>query len=333
MNSIEKMVTATDPKLSQESQREVLQKLNGYAQIYEKFSKATSLEDLLHLDIAYYRKTYEDLNPYDYPATIKHYTLYGSEEGRLGSTYSTRDSFGQYIMDNCKDQSILEIGPFTRPLVKGPNVKYADIYDTETNRQRAENFEYDPEAVCPTDYVCEIKDIPDKFDVVVSSHLIEHMPNLIKHLNEIYDLLRYSGRYCIVIPDHRFCFDGNLSSSTIGDVLEAFYADRKEIPLRNIIHHYCMATHNDTTEHWKFHNSYVRRLHIPIDAVKVMNTLIKYPDADKEFFADAHAWYFTPFVFSDIVNCLIKLDLIKFKRIICNGTVENNQEFTCILEK
>jgi SAM-dependent methyltransferase len=333
MNPIEKIITVTDTPLAQESQNSILEKLNGYAQMYEKLSRNTSLEDLLHLDISYYRETYEDLNPYDYPATIKHYTLYGSEEGRTGSPYSTRESFGQYIMDNCKNQSILEIGPFTRPLVKGPNVKYADIYDTETNKKRAENFDYDPKLICDIDYVSEIKDIPDKFDVVVTSHLIEHIPNLVKHLNEIYNLLNSNGRYCIVIPDHRFCFDGNLPTSTIGDVLEAFYADRKEISLKNIIHHYSMKTHNDTLEHWNFHNSYVRRLYIPTDAVKVMNALIKYSNADKEFLADAHAWYFTPFAFSDIVNCLIKLDLIKFKRVMCNGTVENNQEFTCILEK
>lgn len=305
MNSIEKMVAATDPGLDQESQNEVLKKLSGYAQIYEKLSKNTSLEDLLHIDIPFYRETYKDLDPYDFESTRKHYTLYGSEEGRIGSPYSTKEDLGSYITDNCKNQSILEINSDTQPILKGPNVRHSS----------------------------EVPSTTDKVDVIISNSTVEYQPNLVKHLNEIYDLLNYDGRYCMVIPDHRYSFNANLPTSTIGDVLEAYYADRKELTIKNVIYHYCMATHNDTIEHWNFHNSYVRRLYSPTDAIKVMNALIKYPSADKDYLKEVRAWYFTPWAFSDIVNCLIKLDLVKFKRAMCNGTVDEHQEFTCILEK
>lgn len=335
MNPIEQITTNVDPGLDQESKDEILQRLNGYAQIYEKLTKNIAVEDLLNVDIIYYRNRYQDLLPYDFDATRKHYIYYGSEEGRHASAYSTRESFGSYIQSFI-NQSILEIGPFTRPLVKGSHVKYADTYDTETLKERAKNFGMNPDEVCDVDYVIpemSLTAIHDKFDIVVTSHNIEHQPNLVKHLNEVYDILSTNGKFGLVIPDHRYCFDANMPPTNIGDVLDAYYSNRKFHTLKNLIQHYCLAVHNDASEHWKYFNQHIRSLYTPTDAIKVMNTLIKYANADKEFFLDAHAWYFTPWNFSDIINCLIKLELIKFKRVICNGTVENNQEFTVILEK
>jgi len=335
MNPIEKIVTNVDPGLDKTSLDELLTRLNGFAQVYEKLTRNTMVEDLLNVDIMFYRHTYEDLAPYDFDATRKHYIYYGSQEGRMASPFSTREMFGEYVQSYV-DASILEIGPFTRPLVKGKNVRYADTYDTNTLRQRAQNFGMNPDEVCEVDYVIpemSLTAIRDKFDIVVTSHNIEHQPNLVRHLNEVYDLLKPDGKFCLVVPDHRYCFDANMPPTNIGDVLDAFYSNRKFHTLKNLIQHYCLAVHNDAKEHWQYYNSHVRSLYTPTDVIKVMNTLIKYANADKEFFLDAHAWYFTPWNFSDIMNCLIKLDLIKFKRVICNGTVENNQEFTAILEK
>lgn len=335
MNSIENLTTNKDPGLDPDSMNELLERLNGYAQIYEKLNRKTLVEELLHVDVMFYRNMYQDLAPYDYEATIQHYIYYGSLEGRYNSPYSTRDTFADYI-SSYVDAEILEIGPFTRPLIKGPRVKYADVYDTETLRKRATNFQLNANDVCDVHYVIpemSLTRIQDKFDIVVTSHNIEHQPNLIKHVNEVYDLIKPGGRFCLIVPDHRYCFDANMPPTNIGDVLDAYYSDRKFHTLKNLIQHYCLAVHNNGKDHWQYQNSGTRSLYEPTDVIKVMKTLIKYANADKEFFLDAHAWYFTPWNFSDIMNCLIKLDLIKFKNVICNGTVENHQEFTCILEK
>ena len=334
MNIIGNIKTSIDPGLDKESVDNLLNRLNGFKTIYERLSRNTAVEDLLHVDLAYYRKKYPDLEPYDLDSTKKHYCYYGSEEGRRSSEFSTRPDFADYILSH-KDASILEIGPFTRPLVAGPNVKYADTYDTETNRRRAYNFGIDPALVCDTHYVIpemSLSAIPDKFDIVVTSHMIEHTPNLVKHLNEVYDLLKPNGKFCLIVPDHRYCFDADMPSSNIGDVLDAYYSDRKIHTLKNLIQHYCMKSHNNPDDHWRYYTNNIRELYKPTDVLKVMNTLLDYANADKEFFLDAHAWYFTPWNFSDIMNCLIKLELVKFEKVICNGTVENNQEFTAILE-
>ena len=335
MSSFGGLSTTKDLGLDTHSMNELLERLNGYTRIYEKLNKKTVAEELLHVDIMFYRNMYPDLIPYDYEATVQHYIYYGSIEGRHGSPYSTRDNFAQYVASYI-DADILEIGPFTRPLIKGPKIKYADVYDTETLRKRAANFNLPVEDVCDVHYVIPemtLSTIPDKFDIVVTSHNIEHQPNLIKHLNEVYDLLKPNGKFCLIVPDHRYCFDANMPLTNIGDVLDAFYSDRKLHTLKNLVQHYCLAVHNDGKEHWQYQNSGERSLYQPTDVIKVMKTLVNYANADKEFYLDAHAWYFTPWNFSDIMNCLIKLDLIQFKNVICNGTVENHQEFTCILEK
>lgn len=335
MNLIEKIQENKDPGLHPDEINGLVDKLNGYAKIYEKLTRNIQVEDLLHVDIMYYRNRYEDLLPYDFDATRKHYIYYGSQEGRHASPFSTRESFGDYVQSYVSAQ-ILEIGPFTRPLVKGSNVKYADTYDTDTLRHRATNFGMNPDDVCDVHYVIpemSLTAIKDKFDIVVTSHNIEHQPNFVKHLNEVYDLLNPGGKFCLVVPDHRFCFDANMPLTNIGDILDAYYSNRKLHTLKNLVQHYTYKVHNDAKEHWQYYNSNTRSLYQPTDAIKVMNTLINYANADKEFYLDAHAWYFTPWNFSDIVNCLMKLELIKFDRILCNGTVENNQEFTVILEK
>ena len=77
------------------------------------------------------------------------------------------------------------------------------------------------------DFVCGNGDIIEavngsKFDYVVASHVIEHTPNLLKFLTDIYEILEPDGQCLLIIPDKRFTFDHNRPVTTFGVILENF---------------------------------------------------------------------------------------------------------------
>jgi SAM-dependent methyltransferase len=104
----------------------------------------------------------------------------------------------------------LEIGPVRLPVLSGPNVRYCDVLDTEQLRRRAPDHGVDPTSVPAIDYVmknCSLDDIPVQFDAILSSHAIEHQPDLVGHLQQVERRLAPGGRYFVLAPDKRFCFD------------------------------------------------------------------------------------------------------------------------------
>lgn len=90
--------------------------------------------------------------------------------------------------------TFLEIGPYNRPLFHGQNVRYFDVLDRmglAAIRKDPEMRDFDliPEIdfVSPTG---DLDTVPGIFDAVVSSHVIEHQPDLAGHLNKVSARLR-----------------------------------------------------------------------------------------------------------------------------------------------
>nr|WP_051205402.1 hypothetical protein [Salinimicrobium xinjiangense] len=97
-----------------------------------------------------------------------------------------------------------------------------------------------------------MKIINEKFDNVVSSHCIEHQPDLIQHLNDVSQILFPEGKYYLIIPNKRYCFDHFNCESKLEDVLNAHEEKRIKHSLRSVItHRLSMQTHNDPFMHWK----------------------------------------------------------------------------------
>src|SRR3979490_2427817 len=128
--------------------------------------------------------------------------------------FQSRDGFTsrrRFIEGLDPGGSVLEIGPFYQPLVRGANVKYFDILDQQALIARARDIGQPPEGVPHIDFVSSrghmgvVGDV--KFDNVVSSHCIEHHADLIGHLNEVSQVLRPGGRYYLIVPDKRFMGD------------------------------------------------------------------------------------------------------------------------------
>ncbi len=231
-----------------------------------------------------------------------------------------------------KNGLVLEIGPFASPLMSGPNVRFCDVLDQAELQKRAISIGKNPDTVPVIDFKLGsggLESIPIYFDSVVSSHNIEHQPDLVMHLNQIEKILSKNGKFYALIPDKRFCFDRNIASSTIADVLEAHFTEKKIHSLKSIIEHKCLTTHNDPTLHWqtKFQNHEATIL-----PAKVLEAIEVWRQSNNEY-VDVHAWYFTPDSLSKIVDLLFHMKLTKMKVLNVFETNFGSNEFWAILEK
>lgn len=125
----------------------------------------------------------------------------------------------------------LEIGPNLAPMVSKIekwNIKYLDLVDTDVLIERARAQNGNISAVPNIDYVHNPTHLisetvgKDKFDFVVSSHVIEHIPDLILHFQDIGNILNPSGVYCFIVPDMTLCFDVKKPQTSLGQLIEAF---------------------------------------------------------------------------------------------------------------
>ena len=230
----------------------------------------------------------------------------------------------------------LEIGPYFSPIVSGNNVRYFDIFDSAELRRRASE---DPDPIVTHETVVEVHytdsngdlaTIPDKFADIVSSHNIEHQPDLITHLEKVYDLLEEGGRYVAFIPDKRFCFDHYSPYSSVADVLQAASEQRNRHTLASVVHLFGGMTHNDPQRHWKgdhadqdYHSQYIPR---------VAHALDIFQEADGDYI-DCHAWRFDPDRFAEVCKVLFDLGRIRLRLTDIGDTRENTQEFSAVFVK
>lgn len=280
----------------------------------------------LAFDPAFYTAKYADLSEFSPEAAADHFFSYGVVEGRQGHPRGSRPSFTDYIRTF---DTVLEIGPFCSPVARGKNVRYLDMLDAVQLRERANALGIDASG-CPEQihYIGDIFDVHETFDAVISSHSIEHQPDLIHHLNGISKLLRSGGSYLLYVPDKRFCFDHYIPESTIAEVVQAHHERRTSHLLRSVIEHHALNTHNDAQRHWAGDHEveYGKILAARIqDAIDLYN--------NSESYIDVHAWYFTPQNFIDIMTALVDSGFIELRLAECHACLHNELEFFAVMTK
>ena len=289
-----------------------------------------SVEELIDLDLDYYRENNVDLATFTDQELITHYFDHGYREGRASSGLATRDNFISDLMGS----RVLEIGPFCSPTIVGEHVEYADHLSSEELRNRARELNMDPSNVPDIKHVLRsgsLSGTTDSYDVVFSSHNLEHQPDIVGHLNEVSSILVPGGRFGLIVPNALYCFDARLPLSKISDVLDAFHEGRRTHTLGAVVDHRALTTHNDSGVHWEERLS-GKQQYVPIDTAKVAAALREF-EAARGAYIDVHGWQFDPLSLSDIVNCLIDLRLINFTSVRCHGPVRGTNEFTITLYK
>ena len=281
-----------------------------------------------------YRSLYPDLASMGEKQLHRHYQKHGRSEGRRAHSLVDRTRFAALASQG----RTLEIGPYANPLLKGPAVSYADINTTEELRKLAAQEGLDPNGVPEINWVVQPNDlgvIDQQFDTVLSSHAIEHQPNLVGHLRQVSRLLAPEGRYFLLVPDYRYCFDHFKTQSTIVEVLDAFARNVTLHDPRSLLLSRLRMTHNDAVRHWDGdHGEFDVNPWFPeMDRVARLKLALNGALTDPSTLRNEHAWFFTPDSFASILDDLFSLELIDFKIERLYPTLRQSLEFWAILRK
>lgn len=282
------------------------------------------------INVSLYKETYGDLAHLSDEDAFIHFDRQGRPEGRISSKAGSRESFLTLIQGA---QSILEIGPFCAPVVSGNKVRYFDVLSSEKLVKRAKEIGYPIRNVPEIHFVSEKGDlgiVDERFDAVISSHCIEHQPDLVAHLQSVARILVSSGFYYLIIPNKLYCFDHCLAESTIAQVIQAHEEKRKVHTLSSLIEHRALTTHNDVVRHWQ--GDHVDNGYSESIAQRTKLAVEEYVRANGSYI-DVHAWQFTPRSFRKVIKDLYDLGLTSLKPIRVYETPWGRNEFTAILQK
>jgi hypothetical protein len=280
---------------------------------------------------SYYISTHPDLAALSEESAKAHFHNYGQSEGRAGSPYSSPQKFITLVN---RDLPTLEIGPFCNPVVRGPNVKYFDVLDRASLIQRAMELDYPCSDPPDIEYVSATGDlgiVPYVFAQIVCSHCIEHQPDLVRHLQKCSALLTSRGRYFLIIPDKRFCFDHFIPVSNIADVVGAFCERRIVHSAVDVLENQSMTTHNDPKRHWRGDHG-LQHWRTEDGLGRLLRTKAEFEQTEGRYH-DTHAWQFTPDSFRDLLRDLKRLSLIDLDVVRVFRTLRDGVEFCAVLEK
>lgn len=285
-------------------------------------------------DPNYCRTVYPQLKDFSDEELEKNFFQLAVEQGYSTCIFDTRELFHAFFQGVINEYAlkVLEIGPFDNPFFYGDSVKYFDVLDTEKLKERAKIhnrfFNRIPPKIHYVEPTGNMSIVDEKFDIVFSSHVIEHQPNFIRELNHVENILTDGGLYILFIPDKRYCFDYYRPVSSLSDVLEAFVNNVSLHSAKSIIEHFCMTTHNDPVRHWRGDHG-----ELNITKEKFINAKSNYEKSVNGGYINVHGWTFIPKTFGDIIKNLNELELVNLKIYRLCHTLKYRSEFCCIFKK
>ncbi|MER9723808.1 MULTISPECIES: methyltransferase domain-containing protein [unclassified Mesorhizobium] len=207
----------------------------------------------------------------------------------------------------------LEVGPSYNPLLpksQGYNVETIDHADAATLREKYRDNASQIEEV---DYVSDGRSILEtigkkkRYDFVFASHVIEHVTDIVRFIQDCETLLKPNGLLVLAVPDKRFCFDALRPLSTVGQALQAYFEKRKRHSpgvLFDQVSYICTKAEQIV---W---------VEPTLDDIALMQgadeakQLFESSQTDAEYH-DAHGWQFTPTSFRYLIKKLRSLGYIK----------------------
>jgi SAM-dependent methyltransferase len=156
-----------------------------------------------------------------------------------------RERFGQGLTGE-----VLEIGPGTVPFPTAPgaDVRYADRPmpgGRDASFPELVGTPHGPDADYELDLdVDGLAGLQDHaFDAVVLSHVIEHVADPIRALEECHRVLRRSGRLVLIVPHRHTTFDSLRPGTSLAHLLTEHRAGFTEIDLAHI-HEFCHSVYH-----------------------------------------------------------------------------------------
>lgn len=212
----------------------------------------------------------------------------------------------------------LEIGPLSAPIVQKNqgNIYYLDLMSKSDLKEKYKSDPINPDEIVDIDYILKGKSLAEtvsgkKFDYVIASHVIEHVPNMAKWLQEVAEILKPGGVLSLVIPDKRFTFDINREETLPSEVLGT-YIDELKKPPSSIVYDFFSKYIDgvDTKKAWDDPSLY-KKAKSRWSAQEAYEKCIF--NKDPKNYIDCHCTVLTPSSFIRILRELVQLDLFDYK--------------------
>lgn len=194
----------------------------------------------------------------------------------------------------------LEISPLYSPITdkKIHNVEYTDYTSAEESRRKHAAYVHDE--IMDLNFIWE-QDLPlyecaggkGKYSWAIASHVLEHVPNPIGWMNEIFAVIDDGGYLSLALPDPSFTSDLYRETTKFHHVLDA-WMNKYTIPstyqlydfIRNTTSQGVTATASPRDRHYPPQEAFSFCMHA----------------WNKGEYIDAHCNVFTPVSFEDIIN-------------------------------
>lgn len=245
------------------------------------------------------------------------------------------------LFDFAAGGSGLEIGPLAQPVVPAgtADIEYVDL---APRSELADFYATDPQV--DTSAIPEIhywltdgqggtRSLPDavggkRFDYVIASHVIEHVPDVIGWLAQVDEILVDDGALLLAIPDRRFTFDALRPATTVGQALQAYYTKDRIPSIR--------AVYDQTRSHVNVHAWDAWRGQVPTRDERLHSFDYVHAKMQRVLsgeYIDTHVWTMTPAEFLDLLEDMGHLDLLNLtvERVI--ATPQGLIEFYAVLRR
>lgn len=229
------------------------------------------------------------------------------------------------------DHAVLEIGPYHAPIAPkalGYQTTTLDLVGADELRARAAA---DPsindrgvKAIEEVDLVgsaCDLADLvakrfgPEKrFDWILASHTIEHMPDPIRFLEACSRVLAPGGVLRMAVPDKRGCFDYFRPSSDVSEWIQAYREQRTRPTVYQVFREECyrteLASRTGSRIAWRLGEIPAGDAKIAERSLELFRAWFGAGGAEPTTYIDTHCWAFTPESFELLVRDTIAFGIV-----------------------
>ena len=229
----------------------------------------------------------------------------------------------------------LEIGPSFSPIAPKADGFAVEVVDHATAAELREKYRghrnVDVSRIEEVDHVWRGEPLDQllgarRYDWIIASHVIEHIPDLLGFFQQCARLLKPGGALSLVIPDKRYCFDYFRWPSTTGDLLQAFADGRRRHPAGVVFDHVASIVKRGPEVSWSAQaNGDLSFIH---DLAEAKAAFDQARGSDE--YVDVHCWRFTPASFRLILTELRLLELVALEE-VCAFPTEGCEFFVTLV--
>lgn len=230
----------------------------------------------------------------------------------------------------------LEIGPGHNPLIPKRSGFHVEVLDhlcqADLRRKYQEHPGVQIENIEPVDFIWSGQPISEltgqnRYEWVLASHVLEHIPDVVSFLNEVEKILKPDGLLAVALPDKRRCFDYYNPITATGGVLDAFYQKRVAPSVGQVFNHFANAVSQGGDISWeKSTRKQMQFVHTFDEVKSVVRSVV-----ENSNYMDVHCWRFTPESFEIIVDDLYQLGLCGL--VLLERAINSETEFYVTLAK